>query len=365
MVNLTFKHAMRSCVFFVLTLILNFKVHAQPNLPSCGPGNDFTPPVINVPNDTTVSAPTGLCSSVFNFDLPDATDNCPAPNSSQIFLYSGPQNLNDASSSTSPGITTSTITVSGMNNNLGSSAVLSELCLNLTHSRDQDVTITITSPQGTVYTLTQNNGGTGANYQNTCFNMSSTLDITSGIAPFSGVFIPQGAGGFANFDNEDPNGDWTLTIIDDTPSETGILSNWSLNILNVGFNVVQTGGLPSGSTYPVGVTTNVFQTTDAAGNVGTASFVVTVEDNEVPSISCAPGFTVNADRNQCSAVVSSFVLPTVSDNCGILSVTNDAPSTFPVGITTVTWTVTDVNGNTNTCTQDIEVIDNQDRKSVV
>jgi hypothetical protein len=32
---------------------------------------------------------------------------------------------------------------------------------------------------------------------------------------------------------------------------------------------------------------------------------------------------------------------------------------FPVGTTTVTWTVTDVNGRTNTSTQDVTVVDTQ------
>jgi gliding motility-associated-like protein len=40
----------------------------------------------------------------------------------------------------------------------------------------------------------------------------------------------------------------------------------------------------------------------------------------------------------------------------VKSVTNDAPSVFPIGNTTVTWTVTDNAGNTATCTQIVTVI---------
>ncbi|MCX6270090.1 MAG: HYR domain-containing protein [Bacteroidetes bacterium] len=40
--------------------------------------------------------------------------------------------------------------------------------------------------------------------------------------------------------------------------------------------VTQTGGLPSGSTFPVGTTVIIFQATDAAGNTSTCSFNVTV-----------------------------------------------------------------------------------------
>ena len=48
-----------------------------------------------------------------------------------------------------------------------------------------------------------------------------------------------------------------------------------------------------------------------------------------------------------------------NDNCGILSVTNDAPAVFLKGVTTVTWTVTDTSGNTNTCAQTVTVNDTE------
>ena len=56
---------------------------------------------------------------------------------------------------------------------------------------------------------------------------------------------------------------------------------------------------------------------------------------------------------------SLWVTPTTSDNCGVKSVVSDAPSVFPLGTTTVTWTVTDDSDNTQTTTQKITVVDNQ------
>jgi hypothetical protein len=53
----------------------------------------------------------------------------------------------------------------------------------------------------------------------------------------------------------------------------------------------QTSGLASGSEFPVGLTTNTFIVTDAAGGADTCSFTVTVRDNT------APTFTKPADRN--------------------------------------------------------------------
>jgi hypothetical protein len=42
--------------------------------------------------------------------------------------------------------------------------------------------------------------------------------------------------------------------------------------------VTQTAGLPSGSTFPVGTTTNTFEAEDGSGNISTCSFDVTVLD---------------------------------------------------------------------------------------
>ena len=50
--------------------------------------------------------------------------------------------------------------------------------------------------------------------------------------------------------------------------------------------------------------------------------------------------------------------PVTSDNCGIASVTNNAPSCFPLGVTPVTWKVTDIAGNFSTCIQNVTVQDN-------
>ncbi|MDA9001825.1 hypothetical protein N9H08_00025 [bacterium] len=102
--------------------------------------------------------------------------------------------------------------------------------------------------------------------------------------------------------------------------------------------------------------------TDAAGNVSEGSGTITIADNTLPTI-VAPG-TVNAATGSyggtCS-VPGSLPLgsPTTSDNCSGASVTNDAPSSYTVGTTVVTWTVTDANGNTATATQDVVVTDNQ------
>ncbi|MFZ9028070.1 MAG: HYR domain-containing protein, partial [Crocinitomicaceae bacterium] len=313
---------------------------------------DTTGADIVVPSDITVSSDPGNCDAVVTFNYPTATDNCGAPMNQQGFLYSGaPDAIPDQ------GTLTTDLVISGMNNSLGANVDLSSLCLNIEHTYDGDLDIFITSPQGTTLELTTDNGSSGDNYFNTCFDMSASTPITSGFAPFSGSYLPEGAGGFSVFDGEDPNGTWTLSVSDDAAFDTGQLLFWSLNFENNGFVINQTGGLASGSVFPVGVTTNTYETTDLNGNVSVASFTITIEDNELPVASCPADIQVNADANQCSAFIADLGSVTASDNCGILQITNDAPATFPVGSTTVTYTIEDLHGNTAQCSQVVTVID--------
>jgi hypothetical protein len=120
--------------------------------------------------------------------------------------------------------------------------------------------------------------------------------------------------------------------------------------------ITQTAGFPSGSAFPVGTTTNTFEIEDTAGNTTSCSFTVTVNDNENPTITCPSDITVDADSN-CEATSVVLINPTVNDNCSIDTITNNAPATFPLGNTTVTWTVTDLTGNSSQCTQIITVND--------
>ena len=100
--------------------------------------------------------------------------------------------------------------------------------------------------------------------------------------------------------------------------------------------------------------------TDAAGNVSTCIASVTVEDNEDPTITCPADVNVSTDAGTCEATGVALGSPTTSDNCAGETTSNDAPASFPVGSTTVTWTVTDASGNTAICTQMVTVTDNED-----
>jgi hypothetical protein len=111
--------------------------------------------------------------------------------------------------------------------------------------------------------------------------------------------------------------------------------------------------------YPVGVTVVTWTVTDGNNNTATCTQTVTVTDAEAPSVSCSGNVVVNNDPGVCSAQVT-LTTPATGDNCGVLSVTNDHPTTtFPVGTTSVIWTVTDIHGNTSSCEQTVIVTDNE------
>ncbi|MBL0082837.1 MAG: HYR domain-containing protein [Saprospiraceae bacterium] len=129
-----------------------------------------------------------------------------------------------------------------------------------------------------------------------------------------------------------------------------------------GSSTLQTAGLASGATYPVGVTTNTFQVTDASGNTATCSFTVTVTDNQVPNITCPANVNQNVSSGTCGAV-ATYTAPVGTDNCPGSTTVRTAGlasgATFPVGTTTNTFRVTDASGNSATCSFTVTITDNE------
>ncbi|RYZ56040.1 MAG: HYR domain-containing protein [Sphingobacteriales bacterium] len=123
--------------------------------------------------------------------------------------------------------------------------------------------------------------------------------------------------------------------------------------------VTQTAGLPSGSLFPIGATTNTYETTDASGNTNTCSFTVTVSDNELPVVTAPADVSVSTDAGACTASNIALGYAAGNDNCPGFTVTHDAPAVFPKGTTMVTWTVTDVAGLSASVSQTVTVTDNE------
>jgi gliding motility-associated-like protein len=102
--------------------------------------------------------------------------------------------------------------------------------------------------------------------------------------------------------------------------------------------------------YPVGTTTINWHVTDECGNSASCQMTVMVIDIEKPVITCP------ADLQVCIGEPVSLGEASAIDNCGIASVTNDAPASFPVGTTVVTWIASDLDGLTASCQQVVNVV---------
>ncbi|HLF64408.1 MAG TPA: T9SS type A sorting domain-containing protein [Saprospiraceae bacterium] len=111
----------------------------------------------------------------------------------------------------------------------------------------------------------------------------------------------------------------------------------------------------------VGIVIVTQTVTDVNGNTANCTATVTVEDNIDPTC-VTQDITVQLDANGMATISNTAVDDGSSDACGILSIAV-TPANFDcddVGIVIVTQTVTDVNGNTSTCTAEVTVEDNID-----
>ena len=100
--------------------------------------------------------------------------------------------------------------------------------LNVTHPWVGDLTITLTSPNGTEVTLVSSRNDNGDNYTSTVFDDDATNNIASNSAPYTGTFQPEG--NLSSFNSEFSNGNWELKIIDGGPDDIGSLDSWNLEI---------------------------------------------------------------------------------------------------------------------------------------
>lgn len=107
--------------------------------------------------------------------------------------------------------------------------------------------------------------------------------------------------------------------------------------------------------FPVGTSLVIWTVTDKAGYTNTTIQSVTVTDTQKPFIKAPSSKTVSVTSSLNTVSNIKLGLPSTSDNCGVKSVTNNAPLVYSVGTTYVTWTVTDVNENTATAIQKVTV----------
>ncbi len=78
-------------------------------------------------------------------------------------------------------------------------------------------------------------------------------------------------------------------------------------------------------------------------------------DNQAPSLTCPADVVITNATGVCCATSVVLGAPITGDNCGVSSVVNNGSGSYGVGTNAVVWTVTDVHGNQNACTQQVIV----------
>ncbi len=167
---------------------------------------------------------------------------------------------------------------------------------------------------------------------------------------------------------------WSVQVIDNILPTITVPGNMTVNVAAgtcgapVNFNVIfgdncalvsNAVSQASGSVFAVGTTTVNTAATDINGNSSTgAPFTITVVDNLAPTITCPTNISANAAPGTCGAVVI-YNAPIGTDNCTGATTARTAGlasgSTFPIGVNSVTYSVTDAVGLSASCSFTVTV----------
>ncbi|MFW2439272.1 MAG: PKD domain-containing protein, partial [Arenicellales bacterium] len=139
-------------------------------------------------------------------------------------------------------------------------------------------------------------------------------------------------------------------VAEATATLTSVSLGTATAIDDVDGSVVATAD--SSGPFALGIHTITWSATDQAGNMGTATQSVTVEDTTAPVLTVPVDVTVTVLAVPAAV---AFGTATATDLFGPVAISNDAPAAFPSGVTIVTWTATDNNGNSVTGSQSVTV----------
>lgn len=118
-------------------------------------------------------------------------------------------------------------------------------------------------------------------------------------------------------------------------------------------SLIRLNGLASGLPFPIGNNTVEYRATSFFGYTSTCSFTVTV----LPSLQCPRDTTINTDPNSCTAAFN-YTLP--GSVCGSIDVSQTdgfiSGTALGVGPTVNSFTFTDENNNTSSCSFTVTVV---------
>lgn len=328
-------------------------------------------PQLECPADINVSTDPGACSAVVNYTPPAGTDNCTEV-LTELTAGLG------TGAEFPVGTTTETYTATDLNGNTTTcsfTVTVSDTEAPLINCPDD---LEVSTDAGACSAIVSFDTPTASD------NCGAPVTIVQSGGPASGSAFPLGNTS-VEFTATDAEGNvsvcsFTVLVVDDIAPEIvcpadivftapsgdcGMAVNYSTptasdNCSVPALTIIE--GYASGSIFPVGVTTVTWMAQDDAGNQSQCSFSVTITENIAPEITCPDDITTDNDPGVCGAVIN-YTPPMGTDNCSGATtnlIAGPAPGElFPVGVTDVTWEVTDVSGNTATCTFQVTVTDNE------
>lgn len=325
---------------------------------------DTTPPVITCPAGTSASANSNCQAPVPNVvGGVTASDNC--TDAGSLTITQNPA----AGTLVSVGATTITVTVKDDANNTATCTTTftvtdatppTALCKNITVPLDADGNASITAAQ-------VDNGS------------SDNCGITSRTVSPSTFTCANKGSNTVTLTVTDPSGNSsscqsTVTVVDNTPPTVSCPANIARSNDAGQCSAVVIYATPtpsdncpgatagcfptSGSVFPKGTTIVNCTATDASNNTSSCSFTVTVNDTQPPTITCPANQTL--EPTCPTGAVATYTAPVGTDNCpGATTVRTGGPasgSVFPIGTTTVTYTVTDSATNSTSCSFTVTVL---------
>lgn len=317
---------------------------------------DLWPPVVTAPANVTVFADNGQCIATgVNIGQASALDNC-----SQVILS------NNAPSTFNVGQTIVVWTAVDSVGNIGTA----------------QQTVTVVDNQFPVLTVPAN---VTVNADSVSCGVSGlNLGTALGSDNCPGLVISNNAPAQFNIGNTwvmwtatDASGnvvqDSQLVVVNDVTapqiqapadlvvlldSSSCVASNVNLGTPQVSDNCnLQSVQNNAPSVFGPGSTVVVWTAADAAGNTSIDTQIVVVYDSIAPVATPPSNIIVSTDPTACSASSVSLGAPVAQDNCGVAQVQNNAPAVFPLGLTQVTWTISDAAGNSTLLIQDVVVVD--------
>ena len=362
---------------------------------SCAPASSDTDQIevteglmVTCPSDIEVDASGNSCSAIVNYTTPAGMSTCTFANGEDFDAVATPNLPENWTTSTQTGTTNNWRTVSTQSASTPNSAFVPNLgSVSLTSLTSPSFLIdsnaaklkfklyynTESGFDGTVLEYSTNNGSTwsdilsgGGTFATGAYNATLSTgwgNPLPGRQAWSGNssgFVSVDVNLNASFDGQNVMFRWRMGS-DNTSSSTGV---WVDNIEVEGVftpspTVTQIAGLPSGSTFPVGTTTNTFEVSDGT-TTSTCSFDIIVNDGVDPEIECPDDAIVEVAQGATYSLPNYWAngSVTATDNCSAVSNQTQTPiagTALGVGSHTIEFTVQDSSGNMATCSFELTV----------